>query len=141
MTSLYERLGGIHAIAGVVNDFSEAMITDPIIGRESSNEQLREWHTKDLNRVPGAKVMRTLWVADVTGGPYKYVSTNPGRCDTCVEEVHRKLKVNPEQYQRFVDIVSATLDLHGVKDPEKKEVMDSMEKHRPEAIEGFTDSS
>ena len=139
MTSLYERLGGIHAIAGVVNDFSEAMIVDPVIGRESPNPQLRDWHTNNLHRVPGAKVMRTLWVADVTGGPYKYVSTKPGRCDTCVEEVHRSLRITENEYQRFTDIISTVLDMHGVKNPEKTEVMDAMAKHKKEVLEGSTD--
>ena len=27
------------------------------------NPQFAEWHTKSLNRLPGLKWMRTLWVA------------------------------------------------------------------------------
>ena len=43
--SLYERLGGVFAIAGVVNHFSDALITNPVVGQESKNPDLRDWHT------------------------------------------------------------------------------------------------
>ena len=59
--SLYDRLGGIFAIAAVVNYFSDEIIKDPIAGAQSSNPALREWHTKQLDRLPGLKFMRTLW--------------------------------------------------------------------------------
>ena len=50
--SLYERLGGVFAIAAVVDHFSDAVVKNPIVGRESKNPQLREWHTKNLVRRP-----------------------------------------------------------------------------------------
>lgn len=58
--SLYERLGGIFAIAAVVDHFSDAVVKNPIVGQESKNPQLGEWHTKSLERLPGLKFMRTL---------------------------------------------------------------------------------
>ena len=39
--SLYERLGGIFAIAAVVNHFSDALVKNPIVGQKSKNPQLR----------------------------------------------------------------------------------------------------
>ena len=60
--SLYERLGGVFAIAAVVDHFSDAVVKNPIVGQKSKNPQLREWHTKNLGRLPGLKFMRTLWV-------------------------------------------------------------------------------
>ena len=45
--SLYERLGGVFAIAAVVDHFSDAVVKDPIVGQKSKNPQLREWHTKN----------------------------------------------------------------------------------------------
>ena len=44
--SLYERLGGVFAIAAVVDHFSDAVVKNPIVGQKSKNPQLREWHTK-----------------------------------------------------------------------------------------------
>jgi hypothetical protein len=51
--SLYERLGGVFAIAAVVDHFSDAVVKNPIVGRTSKNAALREWHTKRLDRLPG----------------------------------------------------------------------------------------
>jgi hemoglobin len=67
--SLYERLGGVFAIAAVVDHFSDAVVKNPIVGQKSKNPQLREWHTKNLGRLPGLKFMRTLWVATFRVGP------------------------------------------------------------------------
>jgi hemoglobin len=77
-TSLYERLGGAFAIAAVVDHFSEAIVHNPIVGQGSENPALREWHTRNLGRLPGLKFMRTLWVCAVAGGPFEYAATKPG---------------------------------------------------------------
>lgn len=50
--SLYERLGGVFAIAAVVDYFSGAVVKTPIVGQNSKNPQLREWNTKNLERLP-----------------------------------------------------------------------------------------
>ncbi len=69
--SLYERLGGVFAIAAVVNYFSDEIIKDPVAGANSKNPALREWHTKQVGgRLPGLKFMRTLWVCAAAGGPF-----------------------------------------------------------------------
>ena len=75
--SLYERLGGVFAIAAVVDHFSDAVVKNPIVGQTSMNPQLREWHTSNLSRLPGLKFMRTLWVCNVSGGPFQYTATKP----------------------------------------------------------------
>jgi hemoglobin len=59
---LYERLGGVFAIAAVIDHFNDAVVKNPTVGQKSKNPQLREWHTKNLGKLPGLKVMRTLWV-------------------------------------------------------------------------------
>jgi|SwirhisoilCB2_FD_contig_71_688568_length_2280_multi_2_in_0_out_0_1 hypothetical protein len=51
--SLYERLGGAFAIAAVVDHFSDAIVHNPIVGQNSDNPALREWHTNNLGRLPG----------------------------------------------------------------------------------------
>lgn len=47
--SLYERLGGVFAIAAVVDHFSDAVVQNPMVGKTSQNPALREWHTKNLD--------------------------------------------------------------------------------------------
>jgi hemoglobin len=63
--TLYDRLGGVFAIAAVVDHFSDAVVQNPIVGQKSENPDLREWHTNKLGRLPGLKFMRTLWVCDI----------------------------------------------------------------------------
>jgi hemoglobin len=54
-TSLYERLGGAFAIGAVVDHFSDAIVHNPTVGRNSENPARREWHTNSLGRLPGLK--------------------------------------------------------------------------------------
>src|SRR5262245_66365641 len=68
--SLYDRLGGVFAIAAVIDHFSDAVVENPRVGQGSENPQLREWSTEHLDRLPGLKFMRTLWVCNVAGGPF-----------------------------------------------------------------------
>ena len=70
--SLYERLGGVFAIAAVIDHFSEAVVRNRVAGAGSDNPALREWHTQQLGRLPGLKFERTLWVCEVSGGPFTY---------------------------------------------------------------------
>ena len=50
---LYERLGGVFAIAAVIDHFSDALVNNPIVGKTSKNPALRQWHTENLKRLPG----------------------------------------------------------------------------------------
>jgi hemoglobin len=52
--TLYERLGGIFAIAAVVDNFSDRLIMNPKI--VEANPELHEWHTETYHeRLPGLK--------------------------------------------------------------------------------------
>ena len=57
--SLYERLGGVFAIAAVIDHFREEVVQNPIVGQGSKNPELHEWPPNQLDRLPGLKVMRT----------------------------------------------------------------------------------
>ena len=66
--TLHECLGGIFAIAAVVDDFSDRLLKNPRIVEAAP--ELREWHTVTYQgRLPGLKWLRTLWLASVAGGP------------------------------------------------------------------------
>jgi hemoglobin len=134
--SLYERLGGIFAIAAVINHFSDALIKNPIVGQQSKNAQLREWHTKSLDRLPGLKFMRTLWVAEVSGGPYKFVATKPGSTSVGLEEAHRNLKITPAEFDEVAAELGRTLDFVKVPKREKDEVLAAFAAHKAEVTAG-----
>jgi len=134
--SLYDRLGGIFAIAAVVNYFSEEIIKDPIAGAQSSNPALREWHTKQLDRLPGLKFMRTLWVANISGGPFEYTPVRPGSTKLGLEEAHRNLKISPLEFDAVAAVLSRSLDHFSVPQREKDEVLAAFAAHKNEVTEG-----
>ena len=134
--SLYERLGGVFAIAAVVDHFSDAVVRNPIVGQESANPQLREWHTQQLGRLPGLKFMRTLWVCNVAGGPFTYVGTVPGSTPIGLEEAHRGFQITSAEFDEVAAELSRSLDAIGVPAVEKEEVLAAFAAHKGEVTEG-----
>ena len=62
---LCERLGGIFGIAKVTDLFSDAILTNAVLNQ---NPALVQWNqTQAPTRLPGLKVMRTIWIADKAG--------------------------------------------------------------------------
>ena len=98
--SLYERLGGVFAIAAVVDHFSDAVVKNPIVGQKSKNPQLREWHTKNLGRLPGLKFMRTLWVCNISDGPFQFAATKPGKTPLGLEEATGTFEFPPQNLMK-----------------------------------------
>ena len=137
--SLYDRLGGIFAIAAVVNYFSDEIIKDPIAGAQSKNPALRDWHTKQLDRLPGLKFMRTLWVAKVSGGPFQYTPTRPGSTNLGLEEAHKNLKISPQEFDAVAGVLSRSLDHFAVPQTEKSEVLAAFAAHKDEVTKGWRD--
>jgi len=135
--SLYERLGGVFAIAAVVDHFSDAVVQNPIVGQRSDNAQLREWHTKNLVRLPGLKFMRTLWVCAVAGGPFEYSATKPGSTSLGLEEAHRELRISPEEFDEVAAELGRTLDAFKVPGPEKEQVLSAFAAHKSEVVAGY----
>ena len=136
-SSLYERLGGAFAIAAVVDRFSDALVRNPIVGQNSENPDLREWHTNNLGRLPGLKFMRTLWVCNVAGGPQQYAATKPGSTPLGLEEAHRRLKISPAQFDEVAAELGRTLDFFSVPEKEKEEVLAAFAAHKGEVVAGF----
>jgi hypothetical protein len=42
-------------------------------------------------------IMRTLWVCNVSGGPFQFTATKPGTTPFGLEEVHRDLRNLPRR--------------------------------------------
>jgi hemoglobin len=135
--SLYERLGGVFAIAAVVDHFSDAVVKNPIVGQKSKNPQLQEWHTKNLGRLPGLKFMRTLWVCNVSGGPFQFAATKPGTTPLGLEEAHRDLRISPAEFDEVAAELGRTLDFFKVPKREKSEVLAAFAAHKDEVTAGY----
>ena len=135
--SLYERLGGVFAIAAVVDHFSDAVVKNPLVGTTSKNPDLRKWHTENLGRLPGLKFMRTLWVCAVAGGPYKYTGTKPGSTPFGLEEAHRALHISPAEFDEVAAELGRALDFAKVPAREKAEVLAAFAAHKNEVTAGY----
>ena len=135
--SLYERLGGVFAIAAVVDHFSDAVVKDRVAGQGSDNPALREWHTQQLARLPGLKWMRTLWLCDVAGGPFSSTSRPSPDGDRSVSRrrietsTSRPRSSTPSRRQ-----LASSLDAFHVPAREKDEVLAAFAAHKGEVTEG-----
>jgi hemoglobin len=134
--TLYDRLGGVFAIAAVIDHFSDAIVKNPIVGQASKNPTLREWHTKQLGRLPGLKFMRTLWVCNIAGGPFEYSATKPGKTAVGLEEAHRELHITPAEFDEVAAELGRTLDFFKVPPTEKNEVLAAFAAHKGEVTDG-----
>lgn len=132
--TLYDRLGGVFAIAAVIDHFSDEIIKNPIVGEASQNPALREWHTNQLDRLAGLKFMRTLWVCNVAGGPFEYVGTEPGMTTLGLEEAHRGFQISSEEFDEVAAELGRTLDVVGVPGQEKEEVLAAFAAHKGEVV-------
>jgi hemoglobin len=135
--TLYDRLGGIFPIAAVVDHFSDSLIDNPIVGKNSSNKFLSDWHTNKLNRLPGLKWMRTLWVASITGGPFKYVGTKPGKCPFSLENAHRNLHISSIEFDAVATELEKSLNYFNVPIQEKREVLEAFMSHKNDIVMGY----
>lgn len=134
--TLYDKLGGVFGIAAVVDRFSDAIIENPIAGKDSANPALRQWHREQLARLPGLKFMRTLWVCAVAGGPFQYSATRPGHDLLGLEEAHRNLRISSEEFDAVAEELARTLDEFGVPTAEKDAVLGAFAAHKAEVTEG-----
>lgn len=138
--TLYDRLGGVFTISAVVDHFSDAIVKNRIVGKNSKNPELKKWHTKNLTRLPGLKFMRTLWVSAATGGPQQYVPTKPGQTNLGLEEAHRDLKISPAEFDEVAAELGRTLDHFKVAKREKDEVLAAFGAHKKEVTAGYAQS-
>jgi hemoglobin len=134
--TLYERLGGVFAIAALVDHFSDAVIRNPVVGQGSKNDALNEWSTKELDRLAGLKFMRTLWLCETAGGPFTFSPTKPGRTHLGLEEIHRELRIAPAEFDEVAAELGRSLDAFEVPQREKDEVLGAFAAHKGEVTEG-----
>jgi hemoglobin len=140
--SLYDRLGGVFAIAAVVNHFSDNLIQNAIVGKNSQNPYLKEWNQHDSveARLPGLKFQRTLWLCATAGGPQKYVGTHTGQCPMSLENAHERFHISPEEFDEVARELAKSLDFFKVPQKEKEEVLAAFAAHKNEINTGYYES-
>jgi hemoglobin len=90
MPSLYDRLGGVYAIATVVDDFIDRIMKNPKL---NANPKVDEAHHKVTP--PGFKYLVTEMVCWATGGPQKYTGKS-------MHDSHAHLDITEPEWQAFM---------------------------------------
>jgi hemoglobin len=108
--SLYERLGGVYAIAVVVDDFIDRIMVDP---RLNANARVDEAHHRVSAQ--GFKYYVTEQVCWAAGGPQTY----SGRT---MLDAHRELLISGAEWDAFMDDFHQTLAKFGVPERERGEL-------------------
>jgi hemoglobin len=122
--SLYERLGGVYAIATVVDDFIDRVMGD---ARLNANPKVDEAHHK----VPpaGFKYLVTEQVCHATGGPQRYTGKT-------MADSHSELDITESEWQAFLDDFKQTLDKFSVPDQEQSELFAIVESTKGDIVKG-----
>ena len=81
--------------------------------------------------------MRTLWVCNVSGGPYQFTATNPGTTPLGLEEAQRDLRISPAEFDEVAAERGRTLDFVKVPTREKDEVLAAFAAHKGEVTAGY----
>jgi len=123
--SLYDRLGGIFAIAAVVDRFSDAILTNPKL---NVNPALKTWNESEAEtRLPGLKFMRTLWIAALAGGPFEYTGLP-------LDEAHRDFHLTAEEFEEVGAEIVRALDSYHVPERERQELVAAYMQSMPEVV-------
>ncbi len=120
--SLYERLGGVYAIATVVDDFIERLLVNDVL---NANPKIREARL----RVPkaGLKYRVTELVCQVTGGPQKY----SGRS---MKEAHKHLNISEKEWDAMVADFKISLNKFKVPGKEQNELIGIVATTKPDIL-------
>ena len=108
--SLYERLGGVYAIAAVVDDFIDRVMAD---ARLNANPKVDEAHHRVTPA--GFKYLVTEQVCEASGGPQRYT----GRT---MSDSHAELGITADEWVAFMDDLRQTLDKFDVPERERGEL-------------------
>lgn len=108
---LYDRLGGVYAIASVVDDFVERLLVNDTLNANPAIKEAR-------GRVPkaGLKYRVTELVCQVTGGPQKYTGRS-------MKDSHKLLNITEKEWDAMVADFKATLNKFKVPTKEQEELI------------------
>jgi hemoglobin len=120
--SLYERLGGVYAIAVVVDDFIDRIMGD---SRLNANPRVDEAHHRVTPQ--GFKYYVTEQVCWAAGGPQTY----SGRS---MFDTHRELFITSEEWDAFMDDFRQTLAKFDVPERETGELVAIVESTRDDIV-------
>ncbi|UTV28529.1 group I truncated hemoglobin [Photobacterium atrarenae] len=110
--SLYDRLGGLAAIAVVVDDFIDVLVVDETLNANPAVDAARK-----VVPAPYLKYHVTAMVCQATDGPCTYT----GRT---MEKAHHHLNITLEEWQRMVQLLRGTLNKFEVPAAEQEALLE-----------------
>ena len=122
--SLYQRLGGVYAIAAVVDDFIDRVMHNPVL---NANPAVDEAHHRVS--AAGFKYYVTEMVCWATGGPQKY----SGRA---MRESHQDLKITEGEWAAFSKDFDDTMAKFNVPEAERKELSAIVQSTKGDIVTG-----
>jgi hemoglobin len=120
--TLYERLGGVYAIATVIDDFIDRIMEDP---RLNANPKVDEAHHKVARA--GFKYLVTEQVCAATGGPQRYTGRS-------MYDSHAHLDITEPEWQAFLDDLKQTFAKFGVPAAEQAELFAIVESTKSDIV-------
>lgn len=120
--SLYERLGGVYAIAGAVDVLIDRLYSN---ASANSNPAVDEFHKKGGQA--GFKFLVTAWSVEATGGPKCYPGLD-------MIEAHKHLNASQSDFDTVKLEIHATLSYLGVPKAEQDEFLGIIESYRSQVV-------
>src|SRR4051812_44838063 len=114
--SIFERLGQEQGIRAAVDDFYERVVGDPQLAHYFEGVDLRT-----------LRAHQTALLVQVTGGPAVYSGRGPAAA-------HDRLDITPEDFDRVVGHLVATLISFGVSSEDIGSVGEALVAHRDEIV-------
>jgi hemoglobin len=108
---LYDRLGGVYAIASVVDDFIERLLVNDILNANPAIKEARAHAPK-----AGFKYLLTELICEATGGPQKYTGRS-------MKESHKHLNISEKEWDAMVRDFKVTLTKFNVPAKEQEELI------------------
>ena len=120
--SLYERLGGVYAIAAVVDDFIDRIMQD---SRLNANPKVDEAHHRVSKA--GFKYLVTEQVCWAAGGPQRYTGRS-------MRDSHVHLEITEFEWQSFLDDLRQTFGKFEVPAAERAELLAIVESTKSDIV-------
>jgi len=124
--TLYERMGGEATIVAVVDDLLSRAIADPALNFTRKGTS-HEWQPTPEN-LALLKTRLIQFLGTATGGPQRYEGQD-------LRTSHRDMHLTAKEFNAFVKDCRASLEHAGVKDKERKEVLEILESARGSIVE------
>lgn len=120
--TLYDRLGGIYAIAAVADRLIDRIMDNP---RLNKNPLVDEAHHRVSKA--GFKYLVAELMGMATGGPQRYTGRAMG-------DSHRHLSIRADEWEAFIEDVRTTLDEFKVPAAEQAELVAIVQSTRGDIV-------